>query len=100
MSKQSSRRTSDHYEKLYATLLDAIPSSVLLIDRDMHIVSVNRNFLEKSRRSLSNTIDHHLEKIFPPVIFDCIKLTSQIREVFEKNQPTAGDRMRYWAPGV
>jgi PAS domain S-box-containing protein len=100
MSKQSSRRTSGHYEKLYATLLDAIPSSVLLIDRDMHIVSVNRNFLEKSRRSLSNTIDHHLEKIFPPVILDCIKLTSQIREVFEKNKPTMGERMRYQAPGV
>jgi PAS domain S-box-containing protein len=100
MSKQSSKRSSDHYKKLYTTLLDAIPSSVLLIGRDMRIVSVNRNFLEKSRRSLSNTIGHHLEKIFLPVILDSIKLTDQIHEVFEKNQPTMGERMTYRAPGV
>jgi PAS domain S-box-containing protein len=100
MSKPDSKSSSEHYKKLYTTLLDAIPSSVLLIDRDMRIVSVNRNFLEKSRRSLSDTIGHHLEKIFPPVILDCIKLTSQIRQVFEKNQPTMGERMKYQAPGV
>ena len=38
------------YRTLYDMLLDAIPSSVLLIDRDLRIVSVNRNFLEKNRR--------------------------------------------------
>jgi PAS domain S-box-containing protein len=100
MQKPSSSRSSEHYKKLYATLLDAIPSSVLLIDRDMRIVSANRNFLEKSRRSLSNTIGHQLEKIFPPAILDGIKLTGQIREVFEKNKSTTGKHMRYQAPGV
>jgi len=91
---------SEHYKKLYTTLLDAIPSSVLLIDRDMHIVFVNRNFLEKSRCSLSNTIGHHLESVFSSVILDCIKLTSQVSRAFEKNQPTSGERMTYRAPGV
>jgi len=74
---------SEHYKKLYTTLLDAIPSSVLLIDREMHIVSVNRNFLEKSRCSLSNTIGHHLESVFSSVILDCIKLTSQVSRAFD-----------------
>ena len=66
----------------------------------MRIVSVNRNFLEKSRRSLYNTIGHRLEKILPPVIFDGIMLIGQIREVFEKNKPTMGERTRYRAPGI
>jgi PAS domain S-box-containing protein len=100
MAKPSTRRSSEHYKKLYATLLNAIPSSVLLIDRNMRIVSVNRNFLEKSRLSPSDTTGNHLEKIFPPVILDGIKLTDQIREVFEKNTPTIGKHMRYQAPGV
>jgi len=100
MAESASKRSSEHYKKLYATLLDAIPSSVLVIDREMRIISVNRNFLKKSRRSLSNTIGNHLEKIFPPVILDGIKLTGQIHEVFDKNTASMGKHMRYQAPGV
>ena len=47
---------SQRYQQLYDMLLDAIPSSVLLIDRDLRIVSANRNFLEKNRRTLA---EHH-----------------------------------------
>jgi PAS domain S-box-containing protein len=81
-------------------LLDAIPSSVLLIDRDIRIVSANRNFLERSHRSLSNTIGHRLEEVFPAIILDNVDITSRIRQVFEENRPTRGERMTYRAPGV
>jgi len=43
---------SERYEQLYTMLLDAIPSSVLLIDQNMRIVSANRNFLEKGLKAL------------------------------------------------
>jgi len=56
---------SGRYERLYTMLLDAIPSSVLLIDQNMCIVSANRNFLEKGRRTLANTIGYRLEEVFP-----------------------------------
>jgi PAS domain-containing protein len=36
------------HAKLFKMLLEAIPSSVLLIDNQMRIVAVNRNFLEKT----------------------------------------------------
>jgi PAS domain S-box-containing protein len=88
------------YEKLYVMLLDAIPSSVLLVDRDMRIIGANRHFLEKSQRSPSNTIGHRLEEVFPVVILDYMKITSQIRQVFEENQPIEGQRMSYRAPGL
>jgi PAS domain S-box-containing protein len=100
MAKTSKKDSLARYERLYTILLDAIPSSVLLIDKDMHIISANRNFLEKSRRSQSTTIGQHLEKVFPAVILDHTKLTSEIREAFERNQPTSGERMTYRAPGV
>jgi len=100
MGKTSNKNSSERYERLYTILLEAIPSSVLLIDKDMRIISANRNFLEKSQRSQSNTIGHHLEKVFPAVIVDYMKLTSQIRQAFRNNQPTSGQRMTYRAPGV
>ena len=56
---------SGRYEQLYTMLLDAIPSSVLLIDQYMRIVSANRNFLEKGQRTLANTIGYRLEEVFP-----------------------------------
>jgi len=90
----------ERYERLYNMLLEAIPSSVLIVDRDTRIVSVNRNFLEKSRRSQTNTIGQRLEDVFPPFIFEQMGLAHRIHQVFEKNQPTIGERMTYRASGM
>ena len=79
---------SGRYERLYTMLLDAIPSSVLLIDQNMRIVSANRNFLEKGQRTLANTIGYRLEEVFPTVILDQMDITKRIRQVIEKiNRP-------------
>lgn len=99
-AKLRSQDSPERYQKLYGMLLDAIPSSVLLIDRDMRIVSTNRNFLEKSRRAISDTINHRLEEVFPDTILEHMDITNRIRQVFEKNQPTMGERMTYRAPGI
>ena len=90
----------ERYETLYNMLLEIIPSSVLLIDKDMRIVSANRNFLETSRRSVSDTIGHRMKEVFPPIIFYHMDLTRSIQQVFEKNQPAEGRKMTYRAPGV
>jgi PAS domain S-box-containing protein len=91
---------SDRYKHLYTMLLDAIPSSVLLIDQNMRIVSANRNFLEKGQRIPENTIGQRLEKVFPDAILDQLDITKRIRNVIKKNQPAKGERMTYRAPGV
>lgn len=91
---------AERYQKLYTMLLEAMPSSVLMIDRSMRIVSANRNFLEKSRRTISNTIGRQLEKVFPAVILNQMDFVGQVRHVFEKQQPTEGKRMSYRSPGV
>jgi PAS domain S-box-containing protein len=88
------------FEKLYLMLLEAIPSSVLMIDRNMGIIFANRNFLEKSRRCMDDTVGRHLEEIFPETILDHLNLTRQIGLVFEQNQSTEGRRLSYRAPGV
>ena len=88
------------YRTLYEMLLEAIPSSVLLIDQDLRIVSVNRNFLEKNRRTLPDTIGHRLEEVFPAIIIDQMDFPGRIRQVFEKNFRIKGERMTYRAPGI
>ena len=90
----------NRYEKLYTMLLDAIPSSVLLINRDMRIVSANRNFLEKSKRFKSNTIGHPLEVVFPSTILERMDIGRRIGQVFRENRPTRGERLTYRAPGL
>ena len=88
------------YQKLYEMLLEAIPSSVLLINRDLRIVSVNRNFLEKIRRSHGGTIGRRLDEVFPDIILDQMDLPGRIRQVFEYNRRIQGERMTYRAPGI
>ena len=91
---------SDWHQKLYAMLLDTIPSSVLMIDQNMRVVLANRNFLKKSRRSASNTIGFPLEQIFPAVIIEEMDIIGQIRQVFRSSEPSKGQRMFFRSPGV
>ncbi|RJX35699.1 MAG: PAS domain-containing sensor histidine kinase [Desulfarculus sp.] len=94
------QEVESYYEMLYHLLLEAIPSSILLIDRSLRVVSANRNFLEKSRRPAEGTIGRRLEEIFPAVILDNLDIIGRIQQVFDSNQPTDGERLTYRVPGV
>jgi len=83
----------------YETLLNAIPSSVLLVGRDLRIALASRNFLEKSRRTEGQTLGRRLPEVFPPAILDQSGLIRHIQRVFDTNQPTAGEKITYRAPG-
>ena len=88
------------YEKLYSMLLDAIPSSVLLIDHQMRIMSANRNFIEKAQRSESETVGQRIDTVFPPAILESMDLVERIRAAFEDHTSTKGERMIYRTPGL
>jgi PAS domain S-box-containing protein len=88
------------FELLYRSLLDAMPSSVLLLDEDLRVVSANRNFLEKSRQTAEQTTGRRLTEVFPEVIVAEMKLEEQFRDVFRDNRATQGQRLTYRAPGV
>lgn len=92
--------STNRFELLYGKLLDAIPSSVLLVDEKLHIVSVNRNFLLKSQRDEANTIGRSLAEVFPVIIMENTDIERRIREVFRSGMPVRGQRMIYRAPGI
>ncbi|MDE1461468.1 PAS domain-containing sensor histidine kinase [Spartinivicinus poritis] len=86
--------------QLYSILLDAIPSSILVLDGSLRIVSVNRNFLEKSQRLMKDTISRRLEEVFPAVILEHTSIKKQVYDCFEKKRVVRGHRMTYRAPGI
>lgn len=91
---------TNRYEQLYTMLLENIPSSVLLIDQRTRVTVANQNFLNKSRRSRSDTIGRKLEEVFPAVILNQLKILDNVHKVFASGQATSGQRMYYRAPGV
>jgi len=99
-SLQDSSALETRYEKLYTMLLDAIPSSVLLIDSHLRVISANRNFLIKTRRSKHTTVGHQLDEVFPEIIIREMQLIGRIQQVFQHNEPVQEERMTYRAPGV
>lgn len=87
-------------EEQYRLLFDAVPSSVLLIDENLHVALANRNFLQKARRSQADTLGRPLNQVFPDVILEELGLERQIREAFASKQSSQGQRLTYRAPGV
>ena len=88
------------HKKLYTMLLEAIPSSVLMLDRDVKVISANHNFLKKSRRTRENTIGFPLVDIFPTIILNTMNIPQQIRGVFKSGNATGGNRMSYRSSGL
>jgi PAS domain-containing protein len=88
------------YEQLYHMLLESIPSSVLLVDRALRVVSVNRNFLEKARRDEHATIGAPIGTVFPATIMEFTRLEAKIRLVFDRGELLAGEQITYRAPGI
>ncbi|MCF8050321.1 MAG: PAS domain S-box protein [Desulfobacterales bacterium] len=98
--KDTGSNGSGWHEKMNAMLLDTMPSSVLIIDKNLCIVLANRNFLEKMRRSISDTVGYPLQKIFPDIIVEKTDIINQVRRAFRSNCPFKGQRIIFRSPGI
>jgi PAS domain S-box-containing protein len=90
--------TLDH-ESFFHAVMATIPSSILILDERLAVLSVNHNFLEKSHGSLSSTLGRRLHEIFPAAFQDTA-LDQQIRDVIISGRTLHRQRMTYRAPGV
>ena len=91
---------SEKFEKLFEMLLEAIPSSLLLINDETRIVAANKNFLIKNRKTRDETIGRKLEELLPEPLIENMDITGKVRQTFKFNQAIRGGRMTYRAPGV
>jgi PAS domain S-box-containing protein len=87
------------YESFFHAVMATIPSSILILDERLAILTVNHNFLEKSRGSLNLTLGRRLQEIFPAAFKDTA-LDHQIRDVIGTGKTLHRQRMTYRAPGV
>ncbi|MBU4225204.1 MAG: PAS domain-containing protein [Chloroflexi bacterium] len=87
-------------ERFITRIQESIPSSLVVIDRSLRIVSANRNFLEKGRREARTTLGRKIEEVFPQVLLEFTHLDQKMREVFRTGQPVEGGKLAYRAPGL
>jgi PAS domain S-box-containing protein len=98
--EQLGRDDPHRYKEMLGMFLESVPSSVLLINRDMRVVLANKNFMTKSLRTRPDVIGQKLDQVLPEAIVEHIDIVNRVREVFGKNQSIRGDRMTYRAPGI
>lgn len=81
-------------------VLESIPSSVVVINRQLRIVSANQNFLNKGYREVQSTIGERLESVFPTALVEYMRLIRKVQEVFHTGRSMEGERVSYRAPGL
>jgi len=97
---QESKRQLESRERFIASILDSIPTSLLVIDRSLRVASVNRNFLEKTRREEQATLGRRIEEVFPQVLLQYTQLDQKVREAFRTAEPVEGGKLSYRAPSL
>jgi len=88
------------FERLFNGLFNTTRASVLIIDRRLHVLAANRNFLVKSRRLEEETVGARLEDVFPTVLINYIGLTEKVRTAFKDTTYSSEGQMTYRAPSV
>jgi hypothetical protein len=86
--------------KAFWDAVGSTPSSVLLIDDQLRVVAVNRNFLEKNRKSREGALGVRLHNLLPEPLIENMDITARVRQVFDQNIKSFGGRMTYRAPGA
>jgi PAS domain S-box-containing protein len=97
---EESNRQLESRERFISGIVESIPSSLLVIDQRLQVVSVNRNFLEKSRREEQATLGRKIEEVFPQPLVEYTQLNQKVWEVFRTGEPLEGGKVAYRAPGL
>lgn len=97
---RESKRQLENQERFITSILDSIPTSLVVIDRSQRVVSANRNFLEKTRREEQTTLGCKIEEVFPQVLLEYTRLDQKVQEVFRTGQLVEGGRLAYRGPGL
>jgi len=90
----------ENRERFITRIMESIPSSLVVIDHALRIVSVNRNFLEKIRRREQDTLGGKIQEVFPQVLVNYARLDRKVRQVFRSGEPLEGGKVAYRAPGL
>lgn len=81
-------------------VLGALPSSVLLLERDGRVVLTNRHFLERASIGASDAIGRCAWQLLPEALVTAARLPDKLASVIQSAKPTAGERVSFRGPGL
>lgn len=90
----------ENRDRFISLILESIPSSLVVLNRSLRIVSANRNFLEKIRREEQTTLGLKINRVFPHVLLEYTRLDQKMREMFLTGRGGKGGTVAYRAPGL
>lgn len=92
-------RAGSRGEQLYNVLTSLVPSSVLVIDRNLRVVSANGHAHWKLRRSLGDMRGKSLDQVLPRLLLEKTDLPNRIQWAFQTLLDVRLKRMTYREPG-
>lgn len=77
----------------YEDIIETIPSTIIVVNRNLEILYANRNYYAKSWGR--DVIGKRLSRVFPQMLIEKTKIDDKIKEVFLTGIPFEGDQLRY-----
>ena len=74
-----------YLERLNNSLLEQMPISVLMVNKDLKVTFANKNFYLKTKKNPFEVSNRHIGYVFPPAFVGGSKLVSRVQEVIGKN---------------
>ncbi len=87
-------------ERFITRILESIPSSLLVVDARLRVVSANRNFLDKTRRTKKATEGRKLADILSPALIEQTRMVDKVKEAFSTGRTIEGGKVAYRAPNL
>ena len=76
-------------------IIEAIPSTIIVVDRSLNILYANRNYYIKSGKKERDVIGEKLFRVFPQLFIEKARIEEKIRDVFITGIPFDGAQLGY-----
>ena len=76
-------------------IIETIPSTILIVNRDLDILYANRNYYVKSGKRERDMVGERLSRAFPQMLIEKTNIEEKIKDVFHSGMPFDGDQLRY-----
>jgi len=76
-------------------IIESIPSTIIVVDRNLRILYANRNYYVKSRKKERYTVGEKITRVFSSALVATTNLDSKIEDVFRTGIPFDGGQLRY-----
>ncbi len=100
LALQESSLQLESQKHFITRIIESIPSSLVVIDHSLRVVSANHNFLEKMHRDVQSVLGHKVEDVFPQVLLEYTRLSQRVHEVFHTGRAVDGGKVAYRAPNL